>query len=317
METVTSNNRKLWLDAMRAVAMLLVVYGHCVKGWTEYYVFTSPIKMPMFFLITGYLFKTRGGDQKTFFNSVFLKLIVPWIALGLIHHTNPVDRFLNLISGKALWFMPCLIIAEIVWFYIHKLMKHDWWIVMAGVSVSVLGLVLAHFHLLRYAMINTAFVVQAFFVVGFLMRKYEKVLDRKWKMWVPTIMILYVLFGVYLLTLGKGKPLDVHMNRYPNISLCAMTIVMGCVALFTLFRKVNICPKWLVYVGQNTLAIYILHGMVLFAFNKYGFHIGLDSSWPLPLLALLKTTIACTACCIFAAFANHYLPEVVGKKRVN
>lgn len=316
MSAITTDNRKLWLDALRGVAMLLVVYGHSVKGWTEYYVFTSPIKMPMFFLISGYLFKPRGGDQKAFFKSIFLKLVVPWLVLGLIHHTNPTTRFLNLISGKALWFMPCFIIAEIVWFYIHKLFKRDWLIVVAGLVVSGIGLVLAHFHLLRYAMFNTALVVQAFFVLGFLMRKYEDVFDKKWRVWVPVVLVLFVLMGVYVLTCGTGRPLDVHLNRYPNLAFCTATIIVGCVTLFTLFRKVNIAPRWLVYVGQNTLAIYILHGMVLFLFNKYSARIGLDASWPLPLLGLVKTVVACLLCCAFAAVANRYLPEVVGKKRI-
>ena len=315
MAAITTDNRKLWLDALRGVAMLLVVYGHCVKGWTEFYVFTSPIKMPMFFLISGYLFKPRGGDQVAFFKSIFLKLVVPWLVLGLIHHTNPATRFLNLISGKALWFMPCFIIAEIVWFYIHKFFRRDWLIVVAGLAVSGVGLVLAHFHLLRYAMFNTALIVQAFFVLGFLIRKYEDVLDRKWRVWVPAALAIFVLLGVYVLTYGTGRPLDVHMNRYPNLAFCALTIIVGCVAFFTLFRKVNIAPRWLVYVGQNTLAIYILHGIVLFLFNRYGARIGLDASWPLPLLGLLKTVVACLLCCAFAAQANRYLPEVVGKKR--
>jgi fucose 4-O-acetylase-like acetyltransferase len=315
--SITTDNRKLWLDALRGIAMLLVVYGHCVKGWTEYYIFSSPIKMPLFFLISGYLFKPRGGDQRAFFKGVFFRLVIPWVVLGIIHHTNPATRFLNLLSGKALWFMPCFIIAEIVWFYVHKLAKRDGLIVVSGLVLSGVGLLLAHHHLLRYAMVNTALVVQAFFVLGFLMRKYEEVLDRSWKVWTAAAVVVYVALGVYVVTCGTGRPLDVHLNRYPNLVLSMLTIVVGCLAIFTLFRKLNVAPRWLVYIGQNTLPIYILHGIVLFLFNKYGTRIGLDTSWPLALLALLKTTVACLMCCAFAALANRYLPELVGKKRAH
>lgn len=45
-------NRKDWIDALHALAMILVIYGHRVPEWSEYFVFTSPIKIPLFFAIT-------------------------------------------------------------------------------------------------------------------------------------------------------------------------------------------------------------------------------------------------------------------------
>lgn len=43
------NLRKNWIDALRGLAMLFVLYGHLVHGWNEYFVFTSAIKIPLFF----------------------------------------------------------------------------------------------------------------------------------------------------------------------------------------------------------------------------------------------------------------------------
>ena len=50
----TTRERKLWIDALRALAMLFVIFGHQVGNYIPYYVFTSPIKIPLFFMITGY-----------------------------------------------------------------------------------------------------------------------------------------------------------------------------------------------------------------------------------------------------------------------
>ena len=42
--------RKEWIDALRALAIVLVVLGHQLRGVAEYFIFTSPIKMPLFCL---------------------------------------------------------------------------------------------------------------------------------------------------------------------------------------------------------------------------------------------------------------------------
>ena len=80
-----TKNREDWIDALRALAMIFVIYGHLLKK-TElsyiYYVFTSPIKLPLFLSISGYLFK-EIKDFQTFFYKVFRGLVIPWIVLSI------------------------------------------------------------------------------------------------------------------------------------------------------------------------------------------------------------------------------------------
>lgn len=311
------NNRKLWLDALRGVAMLLVVYGHCVQEWTGYFVFTSPVKMPLFFIISGYLFKQRDGNQKKFFKSIFLKLIIPWMVFGLfpyifIHPTLIGERVYSLVSGKVLWFMPCLIIAEIIWFYVLKFTNSFKWVVIAGLLVSSFGFFLSANHLLRFAMIDTAFIVQAFFVVGYLLKRYESIIKTR-KTIIILVLLMYIGIGLVTLYYYPGESLDVHVNKYYNIPICAVMIVLGCGLLFSIFRQRPVEWKWLVYIGQNTLLIYMLHG--------YGLSVAsrvlpiANEQIGLPLLALIKTIIACVLCCILAIIVNRYIPQIVGKKK--
>lgn len=192
--TIIEEKRKLWLDALRGVSMILVVYGHCVQGWTEFFVFTNPVKMPLFFVISAYLFNPRSGDSKVFFKNIFLKLVVPWMVLGMFPYTHPKETFINLISGNTAWFMPCLIIAETIWFYINKISKSLIHIVVIGLVVSTIGLVMNHYHLLR-VVINTALVVQAFFVLGLLVKTYEQEITAKWKLTIPVLGLIYLVMG--------------------------------------------------------------------------------------------------------------------------
>ena len=93
-KTAVEKHRKLWLDALRGVAMILVVYGHCVRDWDVYFLFTSPVKMPLFFIISSYLFNPRSGEQGKFFKNLFFKLVVPWMVLGMFPYIHPVERFI-------------------------------------------------------------------------------------------------------------------------------------------------------------------------------------------------------------------------------
>lgn len=309
--------RRLWLDALRGVAMILVVYGHCVGGkggWDEYFVFTSPVKMPLFFAISGYLFNPRSGNQMKFFKNLFLKLIVPWIVLGMFPYTHPVERFFSLLAGTKFWFMPCLIIAEVLWFYIHKVSKSTVQTVILGLLACAAGFSMHYFHILHYAMTNTAFIVQAFFILGLLIRKNEDLLCHHWRIWVPVSALSFIVMGGVNLVLWPAQSLDVHQNLYFNIPFCAIEIVVGCATLFTLFLQLEISPKWLVYIGQNTLLIYMLHGIGLGISRRLFHFLPIIHQLPLPVKALLLTSFAITLCCVLAVFVNKYAPAIVGKK---
>ena len=41
--------RKSWIDGLRALAMLFVMYGHLCTGIRPYSVFSAPVKLPLFF----------------------------------------------------------------------------------------------------------------------------------------------------------------------------------------------------------------------------------------------------------------------------
>ncbi len=307
-----AGERKLWLDALRGVAMIFVVFGHSCHAWPYYFAVTSPIKMPLFFAISAYLFKPRGGNQKEFYKSLFQKIVVPWVVLGMFPYVHPVERFGRLISGEIHWFMPCLIITEILWFYIHKFSKNDKQIVILGVIASALGFAMHYAHILRFAMIDTAFVVQIFFVMGYLIRKREDVLCEGWKRKLPILILAYFLIEWFC---TEYIWLDVHVNLYRNIPLCMLLIAIGCVALFMMFRMLNVAPKWLVFVGQNTLLIYMLHTFGFLIYNVGMKVLNLNVDIPAPLEGLIKTAISVTACCVLALFVNRYIPEIAGKKR--
>lgn len=319
MDNLINTSRKPWLDALRGFAILLVVYGHQVRFMTDFFVFTSPFKMPLFFAITGYLFKMT--DARSFVIQVVKKLVVPWFTLGLIpeliyiptHGLNHfIVYFLDLVSGKALWFMPCFIIAYIIQYIIRNLCKKTIWIVIASFVCFAIGMYLSHHHIFDYAMGNRAFAVQPFFLIGYLFRLYEEKLTRIHWSWI----IVAFLFYVFLCLIGRfcfpGRYIDVHNNKYFNIPLCMLQVYISCFVLFVTFNKSNFNSWIMSFLGQNTLVIYCWHYTAIVFLT-----LGLSFlGWSLPVnwwTAMIKLFWACILCSIAAIFLNRYLPWIVGK----
>lgn len=210
--------------------------------------------------------------------------------------------------------MPCLIIGEIIWFYIQKYTKSILQVVIFALLVSIIGLLLAHHHILDVAMINTALIVQAYFLVGFLIKTYEDVIQRNIKSIIVVGIAGYLLLTTISLKLFPGDVIDVHLNNYFNLPYCVFVIVLGCLSLFAVFNFFDIKTKWLVYIGQNTLIIYIAHGFFLTLFNALipsGYHDMIS----MPIYSIIRTAFSCSLCCLVAWFINRYVPEVIGKKR--
>ena len=124
------NSRKEWIDGLRALAMLIVMTWHISNGINSQWLFsliTAPIMIPLFFSITGYVFNDCEGNQKLFYTKLFKYLVFPWLCLAFLKGSinalinRSFEYFLeyssNLFTGSNLWYFPCCIIAEILFFY--------------------------------------------------------------------------------------------------------------------------------------------------------------------------------------------------------
>ena len=314
--------RKDWIDALRAIAILFVIFGHQAPWCDVFFQYTTPIKIPMFFAISGYLFNERNGDQRQFFLNWLKKLVFPFFCLVTIPAlfyscingiTVITKAWEHMISGESYWFMTCFIIAEVIHFYIRKLCNSILGVSLSCVICSIVGFLLSYFGLLDYAKINTALICQFYLLIGYLIKNNEAALDRL------DLPIRLILFGCYVVLcftstyLFDNVQFDCNMNQYYSIPYCMGLITLGCLSCFLIGKQIVIFPKWVTYIGQNTLVLYLWAGHAMLAFvllKKNGVSFPDNNIW-----VSIFQTVWCTVACMLAAFyINKYIPVIVGKR---
>ncbi|MBO4659038.1 MAG: acyltransferase family protein [Prevotella sp.] len=311
--------RLQWIDALRALAILLVVYGHHAN--TSFFsAFLNPVKMPLFFALSGYLFYIKPGGDKAFFKRTLYSLIIPWLCLGVvpllfgipfkgINHI--MNSIIELLTGKELWFMPCFIIAQIIFYYTVKLSKNRVLpIVTCFMAYSAIGYVLRRNHILDIFMVNLAMMVQFYFLIGYLYRKYGKLLSGRLKYAGIVLMLCYIVLGIVFYPESRT---DVHNALFRNLPVCTLMTTIGVVGLFMLSSTISNYPKWLLAVGKNSLVIYMLDkymGIPIAFFYHFN-----DQLYIITFLAtIIYLAYTSTMSIMIAKVLNKYIPWATGHR---
>lgn len=320
MNTPHQNKIRLeWVDALRALAILLVVYGHRVQP-DSFTVFVNPIKMPLFFALSGYLFRIKPGGDIAFFKKTIISLIIPWLLLGLVPlilsipfkgGVHVLHSAADLITGVILWFMPCFIIAQMIFYYIGKLTrKHLLLTIVSVIIISATGYILKQKGILTIFMVNIAMMVQFYFLIGYLYKKYEEKL-QPYRLWLGiALLICYIIIGWVTY---PGGCTDVHNGRFISIPISASMSIVGLLSLFLLASCIRKYPKFILSVGKSTLVIYMLDRYVLIPFaHFYNFDNPPGSPYLILLVALFYAVYSSTINTIIAKVLNKYAPWVTG-----
>lgn len=317
-----SQKRKDWIDALRAMAILLVVYGHQVQWLGAFFTYTSPIKVPLFFIISGYLFSFENSKTIVFLKKITRRLILPYILLSFIASLVMFpflgasflrNSCVGIISGSTYWFMPTLIIAEILFFYINKLCSQKSTRCLCSILLFMIGSIFVAKSVLEFAMINIALEVQIYLFIGSVFREFKRYTQN------ISTWILFFLSVVYIVLcyvgsiFGYTTNFDPHIGEYGVIVYTFMLIFLGVFILFSLAPRIKSYPRFLLFIGKNTLLLYLWSNVGITFF--YGLLKILNIAKPTEsvcfgLVSLLAAVIFCSICSLII---NKYLPFLVGK----
>jgi fucose 4-O-acetylase-like acetyltransferase len=162
---VENSKRQVWVDVAKTLALILVVVGHPF-GPAAYTKYIYWFHMPVFFLLSGYLFKPPDGwsSFRSWLSKRSREVLVPYgsyLALVTLVRYFYVYRYLHILEASfvwndlrdvlfggrvpgiyytVFWFFTCLFAVQVL-FALLNLACKDSRLVMATVAVSYL---LAH-----------------------------------------------------------------------------------------------------------------------------------------------------------------------------
>lgn len=320
-----SNNssRRHYIDALRAFAILLVLYGHLVPNFTTYFVFTSAVKIPLFFSITGYVFNRQRTNPRQFIHNLVIKLIVPWLCLALLPvllqtpkygYIYLVTKISDMLSGKIVWYMPCCIIAEVFHFTVIRVSRDDpRTITILSLVCMLVGHYLCREGFVSYAMANRALFAQGFILLGMLIRKYEYYLYKISKLQLFFLWICYFALCFSAMIVYPGECMDVHLHRYYNLPMCLVMIVIGCAAAFISFERITRFPSSILFIGCNTIVYYIWGSYASRIVGKAMAFFGLTLKGD-AFMALVGLVPICILCGFSASILDKTAPFMLGRR---
>lgn len=284
----------VWLDYSRFIGIFLVVFCHsfptiaalsevkAVKAvWDYIYLF----HMPLFFIISGYLYK-QGGSHG--FKKLWNHLIVPYLIYQLLYLPFQLIHFKQMISDMDLWmkfFMGLMTgdgydtpisyhICLPCWFIISILELHLFflWVPIRKITsiaicvISVLFLVIRqHYGFDLYFCLDCTIMALPYFLFGhYLSKKGFMEIINDWKI---NLLIAFIMGMTVYYILQINGPAQINVLSYgDNVLLNYLAGIVGSLMIF-LIAKISTGiwheREWIKTISRNTLFIIFFHWFVL------------------------------------------------------
>lgn len=296
-------NRNAYLDIVKAVAIILVVFGHCIKCGSgsevlstqsyfndRIFIFITSFHMPLFMLISGYLFgysamkidKDNGWIQLII--KKFKQLIIPlfcWsvVSLGvavykLIIEGGTSDLTLIWITNRIVsefingpWFLWAIWWCSLAVIIVRKFLKDSPFIYLFG---FLLTFIIPDAYGLAYYKFMYPFFIMAYFF------KKNKLDDILKKYYLNRFLIFFVImifcgtlflynYDTYIYTSGytllnKNIALQLYNDclRFAVGFFGSLSIMYALIPLIKIFK--DNAKRIMTHIGMNTLGIYLISG---------------------------------------------------------
>ncbi len=244
--------RETQIDIYKGIGILCIMIGHIGFGGVADKVIHA-FHMPMFFLISGFLFREKVTES---FREYLIRkakgLLIPYAIFGLAHYLVwllcPVFRqeeislkplwhllWINttrLPIAGALWFLTALFFVSILFFVLRRKIQSDK--VLAGIVI----LLVATGHLcVKYLPVrlpwalDAAFIGSGLFLIGYFLKKYKehpivyRMLHMSFWQFIISSVICFVLIWL-------NRDINMRTGQYTYIVLFWINAVLASVLLY-------------------------------------------------------------------------------------
>lgn len=284
------NSRLDNLSIVKTGLMLSVILGHSVNFWKGNWFtavepainstfliwisdYVNSFHVYAFTLVSGYLFyylKVEKGKYKSFNNFLkgkFLRLIVPYFFVCIVwvvpvaelffryNISEIVKRYILGTNPNQLWFLLMLFWVYIIMWPLTKICDKKPVIGTALISSLYVVGVLGSRIIPNYFFFWTGCEYSLFFLIGFLMRKFDSLIRNKWYIWLCCHLVTFVTCEC----IGGGVAHSI---------LEILVHILGAIAAFETIGKfanrVNKDDKWFISISNKTMPMYLFHQQIIY-----------------------------------------------------
>ncbi len=361
-----SKQRISWIDIAKSIGMAAIVLGHCSSGSLKCICFSFNsilffILAGMTFCrkkeeTDTYLSFDSTRSLKVFLHDLFQTLLIPYLFWGIVSvliyaamgrltvntlnmeqsHFEIGTNVISLLYGNSdtgyfewnrpLWFLPCLLLVELLWFLILKTSRRfcktgkQLWMVYALIMLlSAANMVFisysGHKFVLPFEM-ETAISMMFFFGIGLFCRNdkflgfiHKHILSGK-----KILQYLYFACGTGLaifLSVRNGLT-DTRSDVYSNAFIYILNALCASFAVIFISRIIN-CNSIMEYIGQRTMAILVMHKFPIMFLRVFFPLTDKKISEGNLLCEIMICVFTIGSCLVVEKIIRRIAPEVFGK----
>lgn len=288
MSTTQSSYRVHWIDIARGLGIILVLYGHLFVS-TQYNYFIFAFHMPLFFFISGLVFKRTTNSFKSIVIKYFKQLLIPYYlfaaftyAFTLISQTAGDVSFggiayqlYGILYGNGnngmlgynvvLWFLPCLFATKLIFALLTKRVTQTKKLIFVLSFCSLIGYVTSVY--LPWLKLPFNFEIAltglTFFGAGYLLQS-NKQLFQTFAKQKPLLATTAMFFTILIATLHyqiTGAKIDLRVNQLGNFFLFYLGAFGGIIGWITISR-ILAKNALLEYIGRHSMGIFAWHNVI-------------------------------------------------------
>lgn len=292
------------IDILKSIGIILMIMGHIGFGNNfDYYIHS--FHMPMFFIISGFLYKKSSLSIKEFILKKGKSLLIPYILFALfnllmllvIEGTFEIYYLKNIFSyntdslaiAGSLWFLTSLFFVDLFYYLIDRI-KDSLIKYIVIIIITLAGCIIPSY--IRFPLaLDTSMMGVGLYAIGVLSRNF--IISSKHNIFVGGIAILV---GSWL-TFVNGY-INVRIGLYSNIILFFVVAILMTYGLYVLCFYLNKIDTFLIkelkFIGRNSLVYVCLNQLTIFIISKSGLLSFANNSiglWMYRLIVLIMTII--------------------------
>ena len=357
LDSPNAKSRVEWVDIAKGIGIILVIIGHLSIPYTDLWIYT--FHMPLFFFLSGVVFSGMKYNFKTFLVKRLKALVIPYFALGFgiflfftflyVYHDKtdtappyfvksaldtPLNMFINFLVQRGywtVWFLACLFVAEIMFYFIVKAGKGNLIVTTVISSVIYVG-GLGYYRFGGVALpwnVDIALIAQFFMCMGYLFSNSTSLTKFREYITVnasnPVRCIMSVLFLAINVISGlasfrlSGGSVNMSIGAYGIEPLSFISAISGILFIITVSSMIK--SRFLSYLGRNTMLVFAWHSRIMIiAFNYLYLAIGVfqNGGFVSRCIYGVVTTIAILAILMPLDYLiqRSFLSFMVGRKRI-